>query len=280
MATNNGEIRITLSENHTGVSQQYVDGKVAQEATARQEADSALRSELTALVEQEATARQNAITAETTAREASEALIRSYVDAKTAGALHYKGTVATVANLPQTGQVTGDMYNVQADGQNYAWDGSRWDSMGALIDLDPLWAGINANRTAISEEVMNRQSAVSDVQNNLNAEITNRQAAVSGVHNEVVAETNRATVAESALQTSISEEATNRQADVENLESQISAKTSAEIAADFEDVKSKLNAVADRTETGGYWVFAFTDANGNVTFGQTIIGDLINGIAI
>ena len=395
MAVNNGEIRITVREDHTGISKQYVDRKVEQEATARQEADSALRSELTALVEQEATARQNAITAETTAREASEgtlsaritantgaieavgdrvtteagtrasedarieavveanrqatantfasvnqtiadndiacqqrvatvnekvdqkaaesaafvlaerqareaseALIRSYVDTKTAGALHYKGTVATVANLPQTGQVTGDMYNVQADGQNYAWDGSRWDSMGALIDLDPLWAGINANTTAISEEVANRQSAVSGVQNNLNTEITNRQAAVSavqgnidtettnrqsavsGVHNEVVAETNRATAAESSLQTAIAEEATNRQADVENLESQISAKTSAEIAADFEAVKAKLNAVADRTETGGYWVFAFTDANGNVTFGQTITGDLINGIAI
>ena len=66
---------------------------------------------------------------------------------------------------------------------------------------------------------------------------------------------------------------------MESLEAQISAKTSAEIAADFEAVKTKLNSIADITDAGAFWVFALTDANGNVTFGQTITGDLINGIA-
>lgn len=399
MATNNGDIRITISEEHTGVSQQYVDGKVALEATARQDADTAVTAAMTALVGAETNARTSAVNAETTAREtadsvlsaritdnangiqanangiaseaatrasedarieaviasneqataatirglnstisandtasrerdsaldskidakdaecvarvaaerqereASEALIRSYVDAKTAGALHYKGTVATVAYLPQTGQVTGDMYNVQADGQNYAWDGTRWDSMGALIDLDPLWAGINANESAISEEAIARQSADSTLQNNINTEASNRQSgdatlqsnieaeatarqsADATLQNRITAENTRATSAEGALNTAITTEASNRQAADATLraelEAEISQKTSAQIAADFEQVKAKLNAVADLTDTSGFWVFAVTDADGNVTFGQTINGEIINALAL
>lgn len=45
MGTNNGEIIIKISDD-SGTPQSYVDGKVAQEATARQEADNALRTEL------------------------------------------------------------------------------------------------------------------------------------------------------------------------------------------------------------------------------------------
>ena len=50
----------------------------------------------------------------------------------------YKGSVATYADLPTTGQKIGDVYNVEtADpdhgikaGDNVAWDGAQWDTLG------------------------------------------------------------------------------------------------------------------------------------------------------
>lgn len=363
MATNNGDINITISENHTGVSQQYVDGKVAQEATARQDADTAVTAAMTALVEAEAGTRATAVSEETnrattaeealsiritanadaisavdgmvaaeaatrtsedarieaivtanrqtteatfasvnatiaaneaecvsrveaeaSARQAGEATMRAYVDSKTAGALHYRGTVATAADLPQSRQAEGDMYNVEADGQNYAWNGSQWDSQGPLINLRPLEAGIQNNATAIANEATARQSGDATLQSNIEAEATARQAADATLQNNITAENTRATSAEGALNTAITTEASNRQAADATLraelEAEISRKTSAQIAADFEQVKAKLNAVSDITDTSGFWVFAVTDADGNVTFGQTINGEIINALAL
>lgn len=47
----------------------------------------------------------------------------------------YKGSVATVAALPTTGQTAGDVYNVEADGMNYAWNGSEWDELGSILEV-------------------------------------------------------------------------------------------------------------------------------------------------
>lgn len=46
----------------------------------------------------------------------------------------YKGSVATVDALPTSGQTAGDVYNVEADGMNYAWDGSKWDNLGSILE--------------------------------------------------------------------------------------------------------------------------------------------------
>lgn len=48
----------------------------------------------------------------------------------------YKGSVAAVANLPTSAEV-GDVYNVEGDnGQNYAWDGEKWDALGGSIQIE------------------------------------------------------------------------------------------------------------------------------------------------
>ena len=52
-----------------------------------------------------------------------------------ASVLKYKGTKASVANLPTTGNVTGDVWHITADGSEYAWDGSIWQELGTAIDL-------------------------------------------------------------------------------------------------------------------------------------------------
>lgn len=51
------------------------------------------------------------------------------------GMYKYKGSVATVSALPSTGNTTGDVYNVESSGMNYAWDGSKWDALGEIFTI-------------------------------------------------------------------------------------------------------------------------------------------------
>jgi hypothetical protein len=50
----------------------------------------------------------------------------------------YKGSVASYALLPSTGNVNGDVYNVETDGQNYAWNGTAWDSLGGVFAVSEI----------------------------------------------------------------------------------------------------------------------------------------------
>lgn len=66
----------------------------------------------------------------------------------------YKGSVATYANLPTTGQKVGDVWNIEtADpdhgikaGDNVAWDGAQWDTLGGNHDLS-RYAQLNSANT-------------------------------------------------------------------------------------------------------------------------------------
>lgn len=55
--------------------------------------------------------------------------------AKLTSAMHYKGSVATTAALPTTGNEPGDVWNVLADGKNYAWDGTAWDDISGVMSM-------------------------------------------------------------------------------------------------------------------------------------------------
>lgn len=50
----------------------------------------------------------------------------------------YKGSVATVSLLPSTGQTAGDVYNVEANGMNYAWNGEEWDPLGEIFTITSI----------------------------------------------------------------------------------------------------------------------------------------------
>jgi len=65
----------------------------------------------------------------------TDAYTKTEIDGKLSGAMHFKGTKASVSNLPTTGNVQGDMWNVTDTGANYAWDGSAWDKLSENIDL-------------------------------------------------------------------------------------------------------------------------------------------------
>lgn len=79
----------------------------------------------------------------------------------------YKGSVATYAYLPTTGQKVGDVWNVEtADpdhgikaGDNVAWDGAQWDILGGNHDLSG-YAQLNAANTFTAANKFNSNIVV------------------------------------------------------------------------------------------------------------------------
>lgn len=80
----------------------------------------------------------------------------------------YKGSVATYADLPTTGQKVGDVWNIEtADpdhgikaGDNVAWDGAQWDILGGNHDLSG-YAQLNLANTFTALNTFRANIAVS-----------------------------------------------------------------------------------------------------------------------
>ena len=65
----------------------------------------------------------------------TDAYTKTEIDSKISAVLKYKGVKATIANLPSTGNTTGDVWHVTETAGEYAWDGSSWQELGSSIDL-------------------------------------------------------------------------------------------------------------------------------------------------
>lgn len=68
--------------------------------------------------------------------------VAAAISAAVASAYVYKGSVATVSDLPASGNTVGDVWDVQATGVNYAWTGTAWDALGAYVDTSVLWTSV------------------------------------------------------------------------------------------------------------------------------------------
>lgn len=81
----------------------------------------------------------------------------------------YKGSVETYADLPTSGQKVGDVWNVEtADpdhgikaGDNVAWDGAQWDTLGGNHDLSG-YAQLNSANTFTASNAFRANIAVSN----------------------------------------------------------------------------------------------------------------------
>ena len=81
----------------------------------------------------------------------------------------YKGSVATYADLPTTGQKVGDVWNIEtADpdhgikaGDNVAWDGAQWDTLGGNHDLSG-YAQLNSANTFTALNTFRANIAISN----------------------------------------------------------------------------------------------------------------------
>lgn len=79
--------------------------------------------------------------------------IHSAIQSAISSVYKYKGTKANYASLPSSGNVTGDVWNVEAAygdypaGTNWAWTGSGWDALGGEVDLSSYLTKTDASST-------------------------------------------------------------------------------------------------------------------------------------
>lgn len=71
--------------------------------------------------------------------------VSSAIETALTSVMHYKGSVATYADLPTSGLTIGDVYNVLEDGSNYAWNGTGWDELSGIVDLSNYYTKSETN---------------------------------------------------------------------------------------------------------------------------------------
>lgn len=75
---------------------------------------------------------------------ATTAFVKTAVDNAVSGLYKYKGSVATASDLPSTGNVTGDVWDIQQTstygppGTNVVWNGTAWDALGGLFEITSI----------------------------------------------------------------------------------------------------------------------------------------------
>lgn len=104
----------------------------------------ALKTELTPLMPKSGGAFTGAVTVLAPTANMHPAT-KQYVDAAVSAVYKYKGSVSTEAELPEDSQTIGDVYNVEDTGMNVAWDGTKWDKLGSVVDLSGYATTANVN---------------------------------------------------------------------------------------------------------------------------------------
>lgn len=133
------------------------------------------------------------------------------VNSKAASAYHFKGSVASKADLPSTGQADGDVYNINGEqqpdyGMNYAWTTleNRWDELGSIVDLTKY-----ATKQEVTDEASAREQADTKIVEDMTTELAKKQKTLSAGTNitltdkgdtvEIAAEGGTTTVAFNAI---------------------------------------------------------------------------------
>lgn len=100
---------------------------------------------------------------------------KSEVDAKVSGVFSYKGRVEAVADLPQDAKV-GDVYFVTEKSSEYAYDGTKWEELGSVIDLSAYATTVTVNDliTAAKDELASEIEAESTAREEADTSLDNR----------------------------------------------------------------------------------------------------------
>lgn len=109
------------------------------------------------------------------------------VDAKVAGVLSYKGTVATMEELDAIeAPAVGDVYHVTADKGEYAFNGTKWESLGSEVDLSAyaktadITTAIDAAKTEVAASVTAEEEVRAAADTALDNRVTGLQSDLAG----------------------------------------------------------------------------------------------------
>lgn len=86
--------------------------------------------------------------------------VQSAISTAVASAYKYKGSVATVNDLPASGNTTGDVWDVQDTGVNYAWTGTAWDALGSYVDTSVLWTSTTGQTNTLEAATVAEINAI------------------------------------------------------------------------------------------------------------------------
>jgi hypothetical protein len=89
-------------------------------------------------------------------------LVKAYVENRNTGALHYKGKVSSVSNLPSTGNIDGDMYLVTGEDKYYAWNGTSWDDTPTIVNISSLQSSLSSEVSRAQAKEAELQDAIAD----------------------------------------------------------------------------------------------------------------------
>ena len=176
----------------------------------------------------------------------------------------YKGSVADNGALPEEAE-PGDVYNVESDGMNYAWNGTAWDALGMNVTLAGLGVTATAadlNMTAgVTSNIQTQldakadASAIADMETKTHAAETYQPKgdyATTTAMNDALALKQDAATAFDGRYTSLTE-----------VPSEFTPKAHTHVMADITDLQDALDAKMDASKEGTFQPkgdYATTDA--------------------
>ena len=94
--------------------------------------------------------------------EADDVVRKKELDSALTSVYTYKGSKDTYANLPATGNNVGDVWKVEDTGNNYAWNGTNWDSLSANVLGSTGNSTVQAMSQKATTEELNKKVNISD----------------------------------------------------------------------------------------------------------------------
>lgn len=88
--------------------------------------------------------------------------LQSAINAAVAAVLRYKGTKADVESLPATGNAVGDVWHVESNTAEYAWNGTEWEPLGGSIQASVSWSDIAGKPVEFPPEPHEHDAATQD----------------------------------------------------------------------------------------------------------------------
>lgn len=191
---------------------------------------------------------------------AAKTELQSAISQAVASVLKWQGAVATTDDLPATSTV-GHVYHVDADGGEYAWDGSQWVELGSVVEL--TWDAITGKpatfapsaHTHAQDDVTGLASALAGKSDTGHvhgiAGVTGLQSALDGKsavgHGHSVSDT---TGLQAALDGKAPSAHTHTTAQVDGLSDALAGKAAASHVHQQADVTGLADALAGKAATG------------------------------